>query len=60
MIPMAFFAATLLFLIVRRRQIPHPVITPDGGFAWCHVRYLSGIFILAEEALDIQQNHAVL
>ena len=24
-------------------ESPHPVITPDGSFAWCHVRHSFGI-----------------
>lgn len=52
MIPMAFFAATLLFLIVRRRQIPHPVITPDGGFlyAMLNTRLASSVYVILSEA----------
>ena len=49
---MAFFAATLLFLIVRRRQIPHPVITPDGGFlyAMLNTRLASSVYVILSEA----------
>ena len=52
MIPMAFFAATLLFFIVRRRQSPHPVITPDGGFlyAMLNTRLASSVYVILSEA----------
>lgn len=46
------FAATLLFLIVRRRQIPHPVITPDGGllYAILNTRLASSVYVILSEA----------